>query len=174
MNYYEKVRDHIERLAECTTSDAQGIIEAWAMKEHPGRGIMADTWAVEVREAAGTDPEQLARTILNMPEEPQKEHTIFVSNGTSDYYMDLTDNEGNHVGKVWHKDSVNPTKAERTFANDLALRYNTFMAIEKRMNALEDAARSFLKFQERSGFMDDETTIEEAEAFYTAFKMPTQ
>jgi hypothetical protein len=64
MNYYEKVRDAVERIAECTTSDAQGIIEAWERTN--GQSIEEDTFGEA--EHAGTTPEDLARTILKMPE----------------------------------------------------------------------------------------------------------
>jgi hypothetical protein len=64
MNYYEKVRDAVERIAECTTSDAQGIIEAWERRN----GDTAGTLAVFVAEDQGTDPEDLARAILKIPD----------------------------------------------------------------------------------------------------------
>ena len=56
MNYYEQVRDAVERIAECTTSDAQGIIEAWER-----------TYSMRYHEEAKVDPEDLARAILKMP-----------------------------------------------------------------------------------------------------------
>jgi hypothetical protein len=55
MNYYEKVRDAVERIAECTTSDAQGIIEAWERRSPEG---------IDGHEEVGTDPEKTARVIL--------------------------------------------------------------------------------------------------------------
>lgn len=63
-NYYEQVREAVERLGECTTSDAQGVIMAWELKN--GGSPMGDE-AVNRAEAAGTDPETLARTILSIP-----------------------------------------------------------------------------------------------------------
>lgn len=38
--------------------------------------------------------------------------------------------------------------------------------------AIEDAARGFLKFMERSGMMENDDIVQEAEALYTAFAMP--
>ena len=64
MNYYEQVRDAVERIAECTTSDAQGIIEAWERR----RGDTTGTQVVGTTEDQGTDPEDLARAILKMPD----------------------------------------------------------------------------------------------------------
>ena len=66
MNYYEKVRDAVERIAECTTSDAQGIIEAWERR----KGDTTGTQVVGIAEDQGTDPEDLARTILGIPDGP--------------------------------------------------------------------------------------------------------
>ena len=60
MNYYEKVRDAVERIAKCTTSDAQGIIEAWERTN--GQSTFGEA------QHAGTNPEDLARAILKMPE----------------------------------------------------------------------------------------------------------
>lgn len=64
MEYCEQVRDAIERVAECTTSDAQGIIGAWEMRN--GGTMMGDE-NMDKAEAEGKDPEQLAREILGMP-----------------------------------------------------------------------------------------------------------
>jgi hypothetical protein len=65
MNYYEQVRDAVERIAQCTTSDAQGIIGAWGQTKHsPGDAGQA---AIDEAEEAGTTPEDLARAILKMP-----------------------------------------------------------------------------------------------------------
>ena len=99
--YYEQVRDAVERLAECTTSDAQGIIGAWELKNG---GTMMGNEAMDRAEQAGTTPENLALQILskgghatplmeeflNMVEgasalldmEPDDEHTDPVGDGT--------------------------------------------------------------------------------------------
>lgn len=53
--YYEQVRDHVERIAECTTSDAQGIIDAWER---------TSPQSIDGHEEVGTAPEQVARIIL--------------------------------------------------------------------------------------------------------------
>jgi hypothetical protein len=54
-SYYEQVRDHVERIAECTTSDAQGIIEAWERTSPE---------SIDGHEEMGTNAEQVAQTIL--------------------------------------------------------------------------------------------------------------
>lgn len=58
MNYYEKVRDAVERIAECTTSDAQGVVEAWERTNGP---VEEQQWGGE------PDAENVARAILKMP-----------------------------------------------------------------------------------------------------------
>ena len=64
MNYYEQTRDAIEHLAQCTTSDAQSLIEAW---ELTNGGTMMEQVNMDKAEEAGTQPEDLARTILELP-----------------------------------------------------------------------------------------------------------
>lgn len=67
MEYYGEVRDAIERIAECDTSDAQGIIGAWEMRN--GGTMMGDE-NMDKAEAEGKDPERLAREILGIPDCP--------------------------------------------------------------------------------------------------------
>jgi hypothetical protein len=55
--YYEQVRDEVERIAECTTSDAQGIIEAWER---------TNTQSIDGHEDVGTNPAAVARSILKI------------------------------------------------------------------------------------------------------------
>ena len=61
--YYEQVRDAIERSAECTTSDAQGIIQSWAMRN--GYGLMEDEQAVNDQAEQGRKAQVTAHMILN-------------------------------------------------------------------------------------------------------------
>jgi len=56
--YFEQVRDAIERIGECTTSDAQSIILAWERRQDEG---------IDGHEEVGTEPETVARAILNLP-----------------------------------------------------------------------------------------------------------
>lgn len=57
--YYEQVRDHVERLGECSTSDAQGIIGAWEMR-NGNMDPMGDV-NMDKAEDAGTTPEEATR-----------------------------------------------------------------------------------------------------------------
>lgn len=61
MTYYEQVRDAIETIADCTTSDAQGIIGAWELRN--GGNMMEDV-NIDKAEQDGRDPEALAYQIL--------------------------------------------------------------------------------------------------------------
>lgn len=61
MTYYEQVRDAIEKIADCTTSDAQGIIGAWELRN--GGNMMEDV-NIDKAEQDGRDPEALAYQIL--------------------------------------------------------------------------------------------------------------
>lgn len=61
--YYEQVRDLIERKAECDTSDAQGIIEAWEIRNG---GTIMEEINMDKAEEAGITPEDLANTILGV------------------------------------------------------------------------------------------------------------
>jgi hypothetical protein len=60
MNYYEKVRDAIEEIAECTTSDAQGILGAWELRD-PRRFT-----SIEKAESARVTPKRFALAVLGM------------------------------------------------------------------------------------------------------------
>ena len=60
--YYERVRDEVERVGECTTSDAQGILEAWELKQG---NVITSTDALDAAEAEGITPADLANQILN-------------------------------------------------------------------------------------------------------------
>jgi hypothetical protein len=67
MNYYEKVRDAVERIAECTTSDAQGIIEAWELRLSNPRLTIAEAnrlTPMDKAEEWGISPTTYANAIL--------------------------------------------------------------------------------------------------------------
>jgi hypothetical protein len=68
-SYFEQVVAHVAELAECGGGDAQGIIGAYALTQygHRQNGILdATEWVMDDAEDAGTTPENLARTILNL------------------------------------------------------------------------------------------------------------
>lgn len=81
MNYYEQVRDEVERLAECTTSDAQGIIGAWELRngKRPvydadfGRSFLKGP--MKVADAEGTEGQPEVPRHLEVREvTPQQNH----------------------------------------------------------------------------------------------------
>ena len=78
--YYEQVRDAVERLGECDTSDAQGIIGAWEIRN--GGTIMEDL-NMDKAEEAGTQPEDLARAILGKNATPIMDEFLITVNAAS-------------------------------------------------------------------------------------------
>jgi len=69
-NYFEQVVSAVANLAECGAGDAQGIVGAYALTQYGNRhnGLLdAITWTMDDAEDEGIAPEQLARTILNIP-----------------------------------------------------------------------------------------------------------
>jgi hypothetical protein len=132
MNYYEQVRDEVERLAECTTSDAQGIIGAWEMKN--GNHDMTDDENVNKAAVDGIRAEALARTILNMPEPSRNPDTrrLMLEESAREHEMELTDEHGARMGSIYLEGPDTATGEEMAFGIELVKRWNAY-------NTLRDA-----------------------------------
>lgn len=73
LTYFERVRNAVKNALECTTSDAQSIIEAYAMTQygHRQNGIAdAVEWTMDDAEDEGIDPGQFAQGIIAKQSQP--------------------------------------------------------------------------------------------------------